>query len=808
MGSESAFAKLQEEAAQIKCRVRRGHRLVQLNVASIVTGDIVLLQAGEKVPADGIIIEGEISVDQSALNGESAEMRKRPVSGNAASMAKDFLSKDGVFRGSVVCAGEAIMQVTAVGDATFYGQLAGDIQEEAVESPLKARLKRLATLISRFGYTAAGVVFLANLFNDILLENQFYAPYIAAYFSNTAQVMSDFMTALTLGITVIVMAVPEGLPMMITVVLSANMRKMLKDNVLVRKLVGIETSGSLNTLFTDKTGTLTRGQLSVESLISAGGHTIAADKLRSLPLYDHAALNCFYNNSAQIVTQKLLPHVIGGNSTDRALMEFVLPAAKDLPLCAKGFAQPFDSQNKFMITEVSARDSSGARRVFLLKGAPEKLLPACQFALDEQGRRVPFSAREKLAQILTAHAKQGTRLLALCEAYSQNDATARRNLTLVGVVAIRDELRKEAPAAIKEISSAGVQIIMVTGDNRDTAVNIAIQAGLLSVSAGDNQPPPHLATLTSAELAEMSDDEVKKRLPHLRVVARALPSDKGRLVRLSQEMGLVAGMTGDGVNDAPALKKADVGFAMGDGTEIAKEAGDIVILDNNIASIARAILYGRTIFKSIRKFLIFQLTINLCAVGISVVGPFIGIDAPVTVIQMLWINMIMDTLAGLAYAGEPALKEYMREGPKSRNVPIINRYMFSQILVTGVFVTLLGLVFLTLPEIARFYRGDLQYLQTGFFVFFIFAGIFNALNARTTRLNLFAYLKRNPLFVAVMSAVALMQIILIYHGGTVFRTTGLSFNELMLAVGLAASVLICDLGRKIFMRLRGRRGYL
>ncbi|MCL2273981.1 MAG: calcium-translocating P-type ATPase, PMCA-type [Defluviitaleaceae bacterium] len=782
-GSESAFEKLQEEAAGIKCRVRRNYKLLHLPIAEIVVGDIVLLQAGERIPADGIIIQGELAVDQSALNGEAHEIRKYPMHGTA--NAGDFLSRNGLFRGSVICAGEGLMQVAAVGDATFYGQLATDMQEDAVESPLKTRLTRLATIISRFGYGAAGVVFLANLF-----------------LGNHESYLQNFMTALTLGITVIVMAVPEGLPMMITVVLSANMRRMLKDNVLVRKLVGIETSGSLNILYTDKTGTLTQGQLAVSTAITASGKMYTAQSLKSYSaLFHRIALNCYYNNGAQIATKKLQPTAIGGNSTDRALLEYILPNARHLPTCAKGFCKPFTSQEKYMATEIKGESlANGEGRSVLIKGAPENLLAACSFAYNERGERIPFTHSATLKKALTQQAREGIRLLALCEAPTPNDAKNRTNLTLVTILGIRDELRPEAVSAIREVRNAGVQVVMVTGDNRETAVSIATQLGLIKNATRE--------IITSSELHALSDEEVKARLPHLRVVARALPTDKGRLVRLAQEMGLVAGMTGDGVNDAPALKKADVGFAMGDGTEIAKEAGDIVILDNNIASIVRAILYGRTIFKSIRKFLIFQLTINLCAVGISVIGPFIGIDAPVTVIQMLWINMIMDTLAGLAYAGEPPLPEYMHEPPKRRNVPIINRYMFSQILTTGVFVTLLGLAFLTLPFFAAFYRNDPAYLQTAFFGLFIFAGVFNSLNARTTRLNLLAYIRRNPLFILIMSAVAAMQILLIYHGGMVFRTTGLTLRELALVIGLATTVILCDLGRKFFLRVNKRKGYV
>jgi calcium-translocating P-type ATPase len=801
-GSESAFKKLQEEAANIKCRVRRNYRILHLPVSEVVVGDIVLVQAGERIPADGILISGEIAVDQSALNGETHEAQKQTQNPSHTKRkpdkADDFTSRDGLFCGSVVCSGEGIMHVTRVGDATFYGQLASDIQEAPVESPLKTRLTRLAKIISRFGYGAAAIVFIANLFNAVLLENQFNPMYITAYLSNHGQVLQDVMKALTLGITVIVMAVPEGLPMMITVVLSANMRKMLKDNVLVRKLVGIETSGSLNILFTDKTGTLTLGKLRVSGVTTAFGTNINANHLLNYPvLQDRIVLNCFYNNAASITTNKLRPAVVGGNSTDRALLEFIVPQTHRLPVCTRGFFKPFDSADKFMATEIK-----GESQTVLIKGAPENLIPACRYAYNEQGRRVAFSFHPSLKETLANQAKQGIRLLALCEAASPSEVQTRNGFTLVAILGIRDELRPEAAAAIREVQQAGVQVVMVTGDNRDTAVSIASQLQLI------NPSQRHTQVITSKSLNQLSDDEVKNRLPHLRVIARALPSDKGRLVRLAQEMGLVAGMTGDGVNDAPALKKADVGFSMGDGTEIAKEAGDIVILDNNFASIVRAILYGRTIFKSIRKFLIFQLTINLCAVGISVIGPFIGVDTPVTIIQMLWINMIMDTLAGLAYAGEPPLPEYMRERPKRRNIPIINRYMFSQILTTGIFITILSLIFLTLPFFREFFRNDTRYLQTAFFGLFIFAGIFNSLNARTTRINLISYLNKNKLFIIIMSTVLILQILLIYHGGTVFRTTGLSLRELAFILLLASTVIVCDLGRKMFLRVNKRKGYI
>ena len=887
-GSESAFEKLNEEAAHIKCRVRRDGKVVELPIAEIVVGDIVYIQAGERVPADGVLISGEVDVDQSALNGETKEARKVAGGGHG-----DFLSPSGLFRGSVACAGEGTMLVTRVGDATFYGQLAIDVQESTIDSPLKARLTQLARLISRFGYCAAAVVFVANLFNSVVLANGFDTGQILAHVSDFPRIFGDVMMALTLGITVIVMAVPEGLPMMITVVLSANMRRMLKDNVLVRKLVGIETAGSLNILFTDKTGTLTRGILEVTTFINAAGRVINADALKREKIFTRVALGAFYNNSAQLVSKKLRTVAVGGNSTDRALLEYVKKDAPKLPLCQKGFVRPFNSRDKFSVAEISG-ESSGV----FVKGAPEVLLPGCRFAyvggdMESPPTKVPFHHPAAVKEALTSSARDGVRLLALCEAENKADAENRRNLTLVGFVGIRDEVRPEARKAVAEVMDAGVQVVMVTGDNVDTAVNIAEKLGLLTSRPGDRgrsplQEPPaaafvggvplrapqfhvvsgdtptrtpphhvasgdtptcaplhyiaprgaqghapyentrggdrhrrtnfsapnrspalsHDAVITSTALNQLSDAQVKSILPYLRVVARALPSDKGRLVRLAQEMGLVAGMTGDGVNDAPALKRADVGFAMGDGTEIAKEAGDVVILDNNFASIVKAILYGRTIFKSIRKFLIFQLTINFCAVGVSVIGPFIGVPVPVTVIQMLWINMIMDTLAGLAYAGETPLAEYMKEAPKKRSEPIINKYMFNQIVTTGLYTVVLSLAFFKIPYFFGAFRSDEGYFLTAFFALFIFAGVFNSLNARTHRLNLLAYIGRNKMFIGIMLAVSLLQILLIFFGGAIFRTTGLSFGELALVVALASTVVVFDLGRKVCLRVRDRKGFV
>ena len=332
---------------------------------------------------------------------------------------------------------------------------------------------------------------------------------------------------------------------------------------------------------------------------------------------------------------------------------------------------------------------------------------------------------------------------------------------------------------------------MITGDNKDTAISIGKEVGLIT-----NRED---IVLTSDELNRLSDNEVKKILPRLKIVARSMPQDKSRLVRLAEEENLVVGMTGDGVNDAPALKKADVGFAMGSGTEVAKEASDIVILDDNFSSIASAIFYGRTIFKSIRKFIIFQLTINLCAVSLSIIGPFIGIESPVTVMQMLWINMIMDTLAGVAFSYEAPLKSYMEEKPKPKDEKIMNSYMYSEIIFTGIYSTLLCVFFLKSNWIETIYRtnGTDKYLMTAFFALFIFMGIFNCFNARTPRLNLLSNLSKNKVFIIIIIFIIIVQLYLIYYGGDLFRAYGLTPKELGITILLAATVIPVDWLRKL-----------
>lgn len=379
---------------------------------------------------------------------------------------------------------------------------------------------------------------------------------------------------------------------------------------------------------------------------------------------------------------------------------------------------------------------------------------------------------------------------------------AGASLTLIGVAILSDRVRREAKNAVKSLRGAGIHVVMVTGDNIETARHIAEECGIIGGEVD--------LCITASELARLGDMRLRELLPRIGVIARALPSDKSRLVRVSQEAELVVGMTGDGINDAPALRRADIGFAMGGGTQVAKEAGDIIILDGNLASIARAVLYGRNIFRSIRKFIALQLTMNFSAVAVSMIGPFIGYDAPVTVVQMLWINIIMDTLGGLAFAGEAALPSCMKEKPKRRDEPILCGYMVSEIVWLGSFTTALSIYFLKSPSVISSFRYDENniYLLTAFFALFIFASVFNCFNARTDSLNLLRGLPRNRAFLGIMFSVCALQIGFVYLGGSVLRTAPLTWEELRFTLLLALSVFPADLARKAFLRIIGKKsGY-
>ena len=773
-GSEKAFEQLQESASKIKIKVKRNNNIEEISIDEIVVGDIVLLNPGDKIPADGKIIKGRVSVSESNLTGE---MKEKEKSVNSA-----------VFRSSVVYQGIATMEVTKVGSNTFYGKLAKEISEKSPISPLKLRLIKLAEIISKIGYVGAILVSVSYLFSVTIIENNFEINKIINTISNFPLMFGHVLKALTLSVTIIVVAVPEGLPLMVTLVLSSNMKRMLKNNVLVRKLMGIETAGNLNILFTDKTGTITKGKLDVIAITDAEGNIYKTKEelKQNNSYYTRAKLSLIANNESCYSDEN---KPVGGNITDRALLKFFGKSNKNYKLIDQ---IPFNSDNKYSLAQIEYQ----GKNITFIKGAPEIIIKNCTHYYKNEQKRILTNKNKIYAQIKKA-TDQGIRVLAFGTVQSKQSIT---RITLIGLVYIKDEVRKEAIEGLKLIQKAHINTVMITGDNIDTATAIGKEIGLIK----DEKD----IILTSTQFNQKTDEEIKKLLPNLKIIARSLPQDKSRIVKIAQSANLVVGMTGDGVNDAPALKKADVGFAMGSGTEVAKEASDIVILDDNLSSISNAILYGRTIFKSIRKFIIFQLTMNICAVSISIIGPFIGVDVPVTVIQMLWINMVMDTLAGVAFSFEPPLKEYMYERPKNKNENIINRYMKDEILFTGAFTAIMCIFFLKSPFIHSIFRDSIddKYLMTAFFGLFIFMGIFNAFNARTHRLNLFAHLSKNKVFLIIIVLILIVQVYLIYYGGDLFRAYGLTMHEFEIMLLLSLTVVPVDWLRKIYLRKRGEIG--
>jgi len=790
--NENAFQKLQEEASRITCKVWRDGEPVAIPIDDIVKGDAIQLESGDKVPVDGVLLAGSLKADQAVLNGESEEADKEPApEGFSWEGEVDFLNPCRLYRGSVVVDGQGLMRAEQIGDASVYGQLTQELKEVERDGPLKLKLKRLAGKISRFGYAGGLLIFIA-----VLLQKMFLAGGWTAYTANTAQIFTDVVQALILAVVIIVMAVPEGLPLMIAIVSSLNMRKMLRDHVLVRKLNGIETAGSLNLLFTDKTGTITKGQLEVVGFITGSGREY--DSFDALPraVKEYAYENVMLNTSAAVADGRIL----GGNITERALSRYIGDyRTHNLPL--RNVFVPFNSTSKCSFACVQ-----GAGEYTLAKGAPEKLLACCDYYWDEKDRCLPLTdaMKQALEEKMVTLAGRAIRMLALCT-YPQpvsGVALPSEGLALAGILAIRDEVRPEAVEAIKEVHAAGVQIVMITGDRKETAMAIAKDSGLLQ--------NPEDQVWTSQELAAMSDEEVKQNLRNLRVVSRALPLDKLRLVELAQEMNLVVGMTGDGVNDSPALKRADVGFAMGSGTEVAKEAGDIVILDDNFLSIKQAILYGRTIYNSICKFITFQLSINVAAVLINFIAPFIGVEKPLTIIQILWINLVMDTLAAMAFGGEPALERYMREEPKKRSAPLVSGHMASAILLSGLWMTLVAVAFYKSDMVDSLFRDapDHIFTYTGFFCSFIFMAVANAFNVRTESMNLFDHIAENPGFLRVMGGIVIIQFLLTYLGGQVLRTAPLNGGEWGIVLLCALSMIIVDWLRKMLQKDSGSRAPL
>lgn len=801
VASDTKYRELKESTKKDTCKVYRNGIISVIEVDDVVVGDRVILQSGDKIPADGILVEGDLRVDNSVLNGEAEECKKFATDENT-EFPEDitgevFVDEYSLFRGAVVFDGEGILEVRKVGLKTMMGRMAEDMQEEEPDSPLKVKLGKLANQISVFGYVSAVVIVILYMAYFVFKAGGF-AEYIAIGWSD---ILMNIIEAVSLAILIVVCAVPEGLPLMISLVLMQNTSKMLDHNVLVRKAVGIETAGSLNILFSDKTGTITKGSLEVVEFFTPDGTNIPLSEIKS-----HGKVKSLVNIAIGKNTASMFDgehRVIGGNATDQALLRFL--GEEEFNFLSKGsdketnysvgMSQGFNSANKF--SQVEIRE---LKQVFY-KGAPERLLASAKKGLDAEGNVIDLKI-EAVESKINEYASRAMRVLAF--GYSEKKFTEDKindDVVIIGLVAIRDDVRPEAKEAIKEVQEAGIQVVMITGDRLETAVSIAKDAGLMQKDTDK--------ALTSAELNKMSDDDVKKIIKDIRVIARALPTDKSRMVKLCQEMNLVVGMTGDGVNDSPALKRADVGFAMGSGTEAAKEAGEIVVLDDNFKSIKDAILYGRTIYHNILKFCKFQLVINVAAVVVSAISPFFGIVEPLKVTHLLFINLVMDSLGAIMLGNEPALEKYMKEAPRRRDESIISKSMAAQILIMALWLTVVSFCFLKLPVFENFFDSQ-EKLYTGYFVLFVVAALFNGFNVRDDGFGIFSGLKDNPGFMKVWIAIVLVQALIVNAAvipltpfkwiSSMFSCTPFDLSGWLIVLIVAFTMIPVDLLRKAILK--------
>lgn len=796
VASDTKYRQLKDSTKKDQCKVYRNGVIVVIDVDDVVVGDKVLLQAGDKIPADGVLVSGELKVDNSALNGEPEECPK--TAADAEFKLSDeitgdtFVDKHSLFRGAVLFDGEGILDVQKVGLATMMGKMAEEMQEDDPDSPLKVKLSKLAGQISKFGYIGA-IVIAIMYFGYFILSAGGFASYFAM---GTTEIIKDIVEAVSLAVVIIVCAVPEGLPLMISLVLMQNTSKMLDHNVLVRKAEGIETAGSLNILFSDKTGTITKGHLEVVEFFTADGITIPLSELSQ-----HSMLNSYVSLAIGKNTQSMFDsegRVIGGNATDQALMKFLgIKAYKQLEgTCTVTQSQGFNSANKFSQAYLGAMEKT------FYKGAPERLLAVSSKYLSLTGEERTINS-EILNAKIDELANKSMRVLAF--GYSTKTMTEDKindDTIIIGFVGIRDDVRPEAREAIAAVQNAGIQVVMITGDRLETAVAIAKDANLLRERDD--------VALTSAQLNDLSDEEVKKIIPRIRVIARALPTDKSRMVRLCQEMNLVVGMTGDGVNDSPALKRADVGFAMGSGTEAAKEAGKIVILDDNFKSIKDAIWYGRTIYHNILKFCKFQLVINVAAVVVSAVAPFFGIEEPLKVTHLLFVNLVMDGLGAIMLGNEPAQEIYMSEKPRKRDESLVSKKMMTQIIIMGMWLTALSFMFLKLPVFDQFFATPEQKLSA-YFVLFIWSALFNGFNVRDDAFGIFKGLNENTGFMKVFITIILIQAAIVNAGlipvpvfgwiSSMFSCVPFSISGWFLVAILAVTMIPVDLLRKAIAKM-------
>lgn len=784
--SQKNTKELKDKTSIHYCNVMRDGKVTRVNSKDLVVGDLVIIQSGEGIYADGYLIEGKVKVDNSVLNGESEDCKKTAwlnkesspivMGGKRVANSNDYVDSYSLFAGTTITDGEGKMIVTNVGVDTVNGQTIATIDEiEEQKTSLELQLDELADQISKVGYIGASIIVIALLATNIIQIGGIAEYFNIGWIGILKSVLTIFVTALT----IIVAAVPEGLPLIINIITAQNAKVMIKHNVLAKHTNKIPEAGNIQLLCTDKTGTLTVGKLTpVYNVLGNGEELIAGSKLATL-----FNMNVILNSGAMFDEAG---NIVGGNATERALLSMVTPEefsqVKENVIVTN--KQNFNSANKY-----SAVETNGNQIITYYKGAPEKLIAVAKYYEGENG--VVELDKDAIAEKIKGFTSQAMRVIAT--GYSNSSLVENvlpDDLVITSLVAIRDDVRPEVPEAVRKMHEAGVQVMMVTGDVLDTAVAIAKDAGLLTEESD--------ISMSAIDFDNLSDQEAKAKLPYIKVIARATPNTKLRIVKLAQELGLCVGMTGDGTNDAPALKAADVGFSMGSGTDVCKEAGDIIITDDNFVSISHAVLLGRTFMHNVMKFLKFQLPINISLVLMSILYPiFVGVEA-IAAVQILIINIVMDSLNSLAFGGEPAKDEYMKEKPIPKGSKLLSKQTLSQIGVSVVgFLAVFGITLL--PPIRNIFGSEEVYATARFALLVIMATL-NGFNIRTDGMKLLKGISKNKMFIKIAVCIFVLTFVLAQFGGSIMGCVAMTATQWVTVVILALTIIPIDLIRKVVIK--------
>lgn len=779
LGVQKSAAELRAKTSVRYCDVIRDGKVQTINKDELVVGDLVCVGMGQEIFADGYLIEGKISVNNAAINGETKECKKTPIEGyvhKKTTSTDAYTNQNCLFAGTTVMSGEGKMIVTDVGVNTVNGDTLVKMQTlEAPKTALDIALDNLSDFISKWGTIAAVITFAVLTISGIVQVG--FGEYFSGGVLNIIQkIAQNFSVALT----IIVAAVPEGLPLIVKLVTKQNVKTMEKFNILAKNPGKIPELAYVDIICTDKTGTLTTGVMTPKKIIDGFGNDVNKDSV----LWNNIKANISLNNSATFDSEN---NITGGNSIDRAVLSLVNPETyadiqKKYPVKLK---QVFNSSNKY--SAFTTKDG-----VTYYKGAPEKLIEHCTKVMDSSGEIVENNDNDTLSNAIIAMTSNAMRCIAVTMADGdlvENEIP--NDMTFLGIIGVVDPVRDEVPSAVKTAHKAGIQVIEITGDCIETAVAVATECGIYKY--GD-------LALTNDEFEAMSDDEVKSIIPRLRVISRCSPNTKLRLVTLAQEIGKSVAMTGDGVNDSPALKRADVGFGMQGGSDVAKEASDIVLTDDNFASVVKAVELGRTFMHNIMMFLEFQLPINISLLILSVIYPMIATGALLASVQILIVNIIMDSLNSLSFGGEPPKDEYMTEKPIKKGSGLFIRGAKKRIAISTVaFIALYGII--TFSPIANMFATETE-AMTARFALLCFMAVFNGFNIRTEHINLFNGIGKNKLFSAIAIGIFVMTFALCNFAENLIKVTALDFKHWVVVVILAFMVILIDLIRKIIEKKR------